>query len=356
MTACSTSELDAVNNNDYNGEKSRTETSSTITRELTGTVAVGAPVAGKVTIVDANGNTDSTQSDASGNFTINLAGRPGPYLIRSEPDNGALPAVYSYATGAGVANITPFTQLALFLAYHADLNSAFDTWTTLAASWNRDKLEQAMATINANFAVDLQNAGVDPKFYDFFTQPFNADHTGIDAFLDNYAVSLNDAAKGYKISDSSGQPVTFDESVDTTDYYIGARFVPDNTGTWTYTWTSVVDGKEKTSDPVTVQSYFVPWSQERNNELFWNSLANNPKTVSYCEQDADVSCKITIEITQMESTYDVVGNGEVGTVVTASAAYAWKVSGWYQYKNIPIRQNIDESHSWSYAWRWERTL
>ena len=218
--------------------------STPINRMLTGTVAIGLPIKGDIAIIDTNGKTLNTQSDADGTYAVNLGGKPGPYLIRVKPDNSRLPTLYSYATSSGVANITPFTTLALFLTYQGELADSFTGWATMHANWSRTDLEKSHAKINANFATELQNFGANPLLYDFFTVPFEANQTGIDAFLDGYNISFDHSAKKYGITDSSGQPVAFNENIDTTDYYIGARFLPDDTADWKLTWTPEFNGQQ----------------------------------------------------------------------------------------------------------------
>ena len=324
----------------------------TINRELSGTAATGAPVAGTITVVDANGVTSTTQSDATGAYSLNLEGRPGPYLIRVEPNDTSLPIMYSYATGSGVANITPFTTLALYLAYQADLANAFTNWTTMYSNWRRAGLENAVSIINANFSTDLLNAGVEPTTYDLFTTPFTADHTGIDAFLDNYSISINFTGSTYEIIDSSGQPVTFDASIDTNGYYIGALFTPPAGALWTLTLKTVYDGAETTSTQVNT-SDFIPWNEERFKETFWDSVALQSKQVIHCDGSQGVVCEITVEVTGAGSDYQVTGNGELGTLITATANYSISITG-YIISGLS-RQDINESHAWSYTWSWERT-
>jgi len=324
-----------------------------INRQLSGTVAVGAPVAGTITIIDAKGNTLSVESDANGTYSVNLGGQLGPYLIRVEPNDSSLPVMYSYATGSGVANITPFTMLALYLAYRTDLQTAFDNWAS-NSTWKRADLEQALAKVNANFETGLLNAGVDPKVYDFFTEPFNADQTGIDAFLENYNVSIDFNNNSYEITDSSSQPVVFNENIDTAGYYIGAWFVPEGTAQWQFTYTYNINGTESTiTYPVLYSSDDIPWNKDRFNETFWKNLADNESQTYTCEDSPNVQCNIVWEVTRLESNYEVIGNGEVGTIVQADASYSWSMTGYIQYTGQP-RQDINYSYSWTFSWSWER--
>jgi len=327
--------------------------STPINRVLTGTVAVGLPVKGAVIIIDTDGNTVNTQSDTNGTYSVNLGGRPGPYLIRVEPDDSNLPALYSYATGSGVTNITPFTTLALFLAYQGDFADSFNDWAILHSNWSRIDLEQARAKINANFSTELQNSGVNPIVYDFFTVPFEANQTGIDAFLDSYSVFFDYNAKAYNITDSSGQPVIFNENIDTADYYIGARFLPEDATNWKLTWTPEFNGQQGP----TMVSYHpgnnIPWSEERFNEIFWKTLTETPLQIIMCNNGPNVSCNIDVQVTRLNTSYDVIGNGEIGTIVNGSGTYNWSMNGWSQ-QNGQSRQDINVSASHSFSWSWER--
>jgi len=324
-----------------------------INRMLTGTVAVGLPVKGDVIIIDTDGNTLNTQSDKNGTYVISLDGRPGPYLIRVEPDDSNFPTLYSYATDSGVTNITPFTTLALFLAYEGDFADSFNDWATIHSNWSRIDLEQAHAKINANFSTELQNSGVDPVVYDFFTVPFEANQTGIDAFFDSYNVSFDYNARTYDITDSSGQPVAFNENIDTTDYYIGARFIPEDASNWELTWTPEFNGQQG----ATMVSYHsgnnIPWSKERFNEIFWETLATTPSQTIICNENPNIFCNIDTRVTQLNTHYDVIGNGEIGTIIKGSGIYHSTMNGWFQ-QNGQSRQNINQSASHSFSWNWER--
>jgi len=329
-------------------------TTPLITRTLTGTAAVGAPIAGRITIIDANGVSFTTDSDATGVYSVNLGEHPGPYLIRIVPNDSNMATQYSYATSSGVTNITQFTSLALLLAYQINLADAFNNWVTTLSTWNRATLEQALATINANFAGALNTAGVDPLVYDFFKVPFAADQMGIDAFLDTYTVAINGTT--YTITDNSDQqPEPFVENIDTSGYFIGALFIPDGAAAWTLTLSSSVDGVGSTGNPVTYPTNSIPWNEERFNEIFLDSYPDTSTQVSVCPDEPLISCNITAQISQFDTNYTVVGDGAPGTTVTGSFTFGYSVTGWYAVTGIPgSRVDIDETTTWSWTWTWER--
>jgi len=324
---------------------------STVDRQLSGIVAVGAPVEATLTIIDREGDTLVVDSDAEGRYSINLAARPGPYLIRIEPKDIRLPVMYSYASGAGVANATPFTTLALVLAYRSDLTKAFANWKTIASVWQRSDLEQALARINANFVSELQAiAGVDPLRFDFFTTAFVANSSGIDAFLDAFTPEVDPSAATYTIrNNSSGAMVAFNESVDTTGYF-------EDTALWEISWTTNING-QTTSFTVPVSGWLpsdeIPWRREQFDELYWDNLFQlGSSTINDCKDDPDVSCNIVMTVSRLDSNYDISGNGEVGTLITGSVSYDWRITGWVESSGV--RRTIDQSHNWGFGWSWER--
>ncbi len=328
----------------------------TVNRQLSGTVAVGAPVAATLTIIDREGNTLVVDSDAEGRYSVNLEAHPGPYLIRIEPKDSSLPVMYSYASGAGVANATPFTTLALVLAYQSSLTAAFSDWKIQADNWQRADLEQALATINANFDSELQTiAAVDPLRFDFFTTEFVADSRGIDAFLDEFTPEVDpDTATFMAIRDSSGTVRAFDNNINTAGYYIGAGFVPADTALWELTWTMNTNGQgAPVTLPVLLPNDEIPWRREQFDELYWNQLSQlGSSIVTDCSDDPRVDCSIAVMVSRLDSNYDIVGNGEVGTLITGSVGYNWRITGWMESSGT--RQIIDQSFNWAFSWRWER--
>lgn len=324
------------------------------TRNLTGTVAVGAPVEALLTITDRLGETFVTESDANGVYSVTLEGRPGPYLIRIEPNDEALPVMYSFATTSGVANATPFTTLALLLVFREDLNleTAFDDWAEVVSDWDRSVLEDFLAIINANFAEQLENFGIIPELFDLFTTPFVADSTGIDAFLDEFTASMDLSDNTYTVTDSNDNEVDINLDIDTTGFYIGARFTPDEMASWELTLSRTIDDGETEITVISpVGGDSVPWRREQLfDEDFWSTYDN--LTSANCENQANIECDITLNVSRFDSTFDVEGDGAIGTVVSGTIDVEWSLTGWVKMDGI--QQNIDESGRWSTNWRWER--
>jgi hypothetical protein len=200
--------------------------------KVSGTAAVGASVAGFVYVKDSLGTEVNTAIDAAGKFSIDVDGMQAPFMIKVVP-NDTHPTMYSFAWVEGNSNATPLTNLALFLATDkADLDSIYDTWdgTTIEQA----KLISAQATINANLASKIESAGLDPNSYNFVTEPFDADSSGIDGVLDaiNVVVDLQMGVFTFQVVDDAA--FVFDENINATGVYIGSEIEWPNGGEAAY--------------------------------------------------------------------------------------------------------------------------
>ncbi len=134
--------------------------------EVTGTVAVGAPVQGAIVYLrDAGGAVRYTQSDASGAFKV--AGAPeGALMVRciggqADGAPSAL-ALHGLVLDGRVINCTPLTELALWrlLGTHPGVAfAAFDASTAKALT--ADTFAAAEATVLAGLAEGAE-VDVDP--------------------------------------------------------------------------------------------------------------------------------------------------------------------------------------------------
>ena len=80
-----------------------------------GTVASGAGLKATVVIVDSSGEQTETSSDADGKYSVEMAGKSGPFIIKATAKTGN-EVYFSYAAAFGVANVTELTTLAMTLA------------------------------------------------------------------------------------------------------------------------------------------------------------------------------------------------------------------------------------------------
>lgn len=157
------------------------------TVQITGLAATGAAMPNAtVTGINARGERATAQTNASGNFTLNIADG-APYILSVADAAGR--AWYSYAQAAGVANINPLTTLALLQANGnkplADLATAWSTRQLTAT-----QVLDAAKVVNANLAPVMQGRGINPAAANPFTINFTANGSGFDAVLDAMRVNI----------------------------------------------------------------------------------------------------------------------------------------------------------------------
>ncbi|MEW8349362.1 MAG: hypothetical protein AB2687_13735 [Candidatus Thiodiazotropha taylori] len=189
---------------------------------LNGTAATGIAIDGTVNVYGINGGSIlDVPIDASGNYTADVTGLTPPFFLSAVPNDSSLATQYSFASGPGVANVTPMTTLTLYYA-NGDQNpsSLADTWPSNQASVSAN-IANTQAAVNANFvgvfeAIDSA-LNVDFLTYDFFTSVFNIG--GIyDQILDLLIVEITNDTLVITIN---GVPFTFDPNIDTSGIDIG---------------------------------------------------------------------------------------------------------------------------------------
>lgn len=167
---------------------------SSASNTLSGTVAVGAPMADAlVRILDSAGHVVSSglSVDAAGAFTgVTLTGT-GPYRIEACGHVGEnYRCVYSVSQGAGVANVTPLTTAAVLLATG---DSPEDLMDGPGTSLDATSIAAAQTTLRTGLAGILADAGV-PANFDFISGDLNAGtRTGYDRVLDSVGVTTGEA-------------------------------------------------------------------------------------------------------------------------------------------------------------------
>ncbi len=176
------------------GSSGTTPTTPTAATEvISGTAARGAAIEGMVTVIAADGTTVSVTIGAGGSFEVEVTGLSGPFMLKAQPSNGSDPVLFSYAAAAGVvANITPLTHLALYMANsNADPASLFDSWAAQAADLTAQiRTQQAIIKANLEAQGLLSGNGL-ANGIDFFTEAFSANSQGLDAVLDAVSVDLS---------------------------------------------------------------------------------------------------------------------------------------------------------------------
>lgn len=161
---------------------------------VAGTVASGGPIAATIVLKDSSPDartlTKSTASD--GSFSFDVAGLTAPFVLRATfGDAGAPSVLYSISAGAGTANVTPLTSIAMRAAIGGgDLAAFFRDASPAQIAAASARMAQAAAALRAAIAPLLQRY---PFQGDLITGAFTADHTGVDALLDAISVRFTGA-------------------------------------------------------------------------------------------------------------------------------------------------------------------
>ncbi len=181
---------------------------------LNGVVAPDDFLQGVVQAINIRGETsDEVLFDPDGRFTLNISDYP-PFLLRLIPHDQE-EVLLSFAASAGHVNLTPLTNLAMYVAVGTEvaLESLFHEWD--GSQLSPEEVEVAMATVNANLAPLLSQQGLDHRTYDFFRTDFQSDGTGIDAVIATIRIDIDFTAetlsRAISILDASGRELlTFD--------------------------------------------------------------------------------------------------------------------------------------------------
>ena len=311
---------------------------------LKGTVVTGASQVATVYIKSADGSVVTARSDEAGNYSKDIGAKAGPFIIKIVPDDTNEPEVYSFAPGVGTANGTQFTTLAMFLVDKQELSALYDNWEIESEQWSLSDIEDTVAKINANLAQELRDVGVDPLIFDFFTNEFETNSTGIDAFLDEYTVEIDFDNSSYQVTDSNDGNVTIDEFIDTSGYFVGALFSLDVETDWVVTFTLGFNGESTTllNEFPVFDTDSIPFSRARFIEESWEQIESQSFSID-TEQGS-----VTVTVLGYEPTYSVQGDGGVGTKITAGTQYQYTIKGNVQ------GQQFDETYSYSFSWVYER--
>jgi hypothetical protein len=180
-----------------NAPNSPTLTPATTT--LSGTAAIGAPIAGSVVAIDVNGKASPPASTSGlGAFVVDVSGMTAPFFLSITGTAGGRQVVLnSIATAVGqTVNITPLTDLIVAAAAGQPAGSSLASLcapvnnvapagclSALAAASTSSRLNAATASIAQMISL-FNSGGTDP-----LTGAFKADGTGMDGILDRILVS-----------------------------------------------------------------------------------------------------------------------------------------------------------------------
>jgi hypothetical protein len=170
---------------------------------VSGTAAMGQAVAhGTVSLRDANNQFASATTDEMGRFSVPVSGMTAPFLLRLDDGQGHV--LFGLARSVGTANIHPYSDLLvrqLFAEQQTTPEAAFADLAHHPVSVDEAvRLDTAMVS---SLSDALSRHGIDPSGFSLLSTPFNADHTGFDAVLDERNV---DTASGRMKMGMGGQP------------------------------------------------------------------------------------------------------------------------------------------------------
>ncbi|WP_255991810.1 hypothetical protein [Chitinolyticbacter albus] len=159
---------------------------------ISGVAAAGAPLAGTVTVKDANGVTRSVPIGADGGYSVDVTGLTAPFVFRAEGVvGGRRYVVHSAATAAdvgGTINVTPLTDL-IIANIAGDLASNFFDNPNFASLTATELTEQSNA-LKARLQDVLTGLGIESTI-DLLRTSFATDHSGLDAALDVLRVTVD---------------------------------------------------------------------------------------------------------------------------------------------------------------------
>jgi fibronectin type 3 domain-containing protein len=162
---------------------------------VSGVAATGAPLVGQVTLRDSSAaRKDKVSVIANdGSYSIDVSDMQAPFLLKaSGSSDGGRHTLYSFAGKPGTANINPLSSAAVASAAGVDDPAeAFDKPDPVTMDKLRYGMHGSVNTLKSKLRILLE--GFDADDVDPVTDPFRADHTGLDGMFDNVNIVL---AKG----------------------------------------------------------------------------------------------------------------------------------------------------------------
>lgn len=158
---------------------------------ITGTAAGGAPIAtATISVKDKNGTVRTAPTNATGDFSIDVSGLTGPYLMKVT--KGAV-TLYSVASITGTVNIHQFTDVIVRTWYRFKGTTADVVFASTGTIQIPTQLEMAaMEAATRSLIADwLEQHGVTPVFFNLFTTPFSANSTAFDKVLDLVKITIS---------------------------------------------------------------------------------------------------------------------------------------------------------------------
>ena len=162
---------------------------------VTGTAAVGAPLAGQVSLRDSSIPTREKTAilAADGSFAFDVAGMTAPFVMQARGSAGGKQyKLHSYAEGTGIANVNPLSDVIVACAAEVDEPSdAYEKDDSDKRRKIRANFARTVETVLSKLQPLLARYGAHHK--NPITSRFIANHLELDEMFDNVKIT---AAKG----------------------------------------------------------------------------------------------------------------------------------------------------------------
>ncbi|GAM09146.1 Kelch-like protein 9 [Geobacter sp. OR-1] len=170
---------------------------------MSGTAATGRALGNAaVTIIDSNAATKTTITSATGSYSINITGLTAPFVIKVDAGPGRV--LYSFASGSGIANINPFSDLIVRSAC-GGANSE------TSHSVIRGNIVSAIAQLKSKFATMLTMYGV-PTDYDPLSSSYSIGNS-LDRLFDAITVTIATNGASVTITNSTTGGTIYSASI-----------------------------------------------------------------------------------------------------------------------------------------------
>lgn len=196
-----------------------------------GTAAVGHPFVGAlVDLKDMQGHTQFATTDADGRFAFSTSGLTSPFLLEVSDDQGH--AMYSLATGDGVINIDPFSDVISRLWYQSHGTTVEMAFANPGNSPVADIASLKLldnALVNA-LVYPLASHGLTSASISLLNTPFTADGSGLDGLLDR-TTFLQQGNRFVVNNEDTGTSVVLEAARGAVTIQTGTAMLPESTTT-----------------------------------------------------------------------------------------------------------------------------
>lgn len=182
-------------------------TSSTVGQRVTGVAATGAALNGTVYLKDCSVPAKETFATtlAGGSFSLVVDGMTPPFILKAVGTaNGTNSTLYSFASGAGIANINPLSNVVVAAANGGDPAALFTAPDPARMQAIKVALPDSVTKVRQAFQVNLAAVGAGNA--DFLSAPYQANHQGLDLMFDRNDITISNGS--VTVTDRDTQLVT----------------------------------------------------------------------------------------------------------------------------------------------------